>query len=401
MYICCSWWPDSMFLTFLLLWYRHIVKWQDLSITNILHINHNTSQSDDLMQDLVYSLFWWVVTIKHLFLEKKEFTETELRKKRQDFYKFSLQENNSLQDVYLCLWHNLDDRIENSFLHFDRWTHIQGIVNMSMKQKKCLYENWGEFMYTCLRPLLWFKKKDISWWCDLLSIPYVIDSHNLDETQKRIQYRRKIEIISPSVQKIFYEERKYVYNKLGKGHESKVSLNKLVYPSFWKIGSLYVTTLPKSRTELVDLLVRIWIYFNMSSARLYEIMKWFLKREWSMYISWWWFLFWYGELFLAQQEIKSTFRENMSLPSPVLLSENKERYEIDVYTWNVSPNQQKCNGWSVVTFPQEGDKWWSKSFTKRAATQQIPFFRRRSLPIIKKNNKITDVLPLQNRPWIM
>gem|GEM_PF-6808512 len=59
------------------------------------------------------------------------------------------------------------------------------------------------------------------------------------------------------MQKIFYEERKYVYNKLGKGHESKVSLNKLVYPSFWKIGSLYVTTLPKSRTELVDLLVRI------------------------------------------------------------------------------------------------------------------------------------------------
>lgn len=398
-YVCCSWWPDSMFLTFLIIWYRHIVKWQSLSITKILHINHNTSREDFLMENLVTHTFGSAFEIKKLCLPNHTYTETQLRKQRRKFYTNCIQSDDSLQCVYLCLWHNLNDRIENSFLHIDRGARLPGIINMKQKQKKYIYGEWlwKRITYTCVRPLLGIEKKVITKWCDQTSIPYLHDRHNFDFTQKRVQYRYMINGLSWMQEKQFYKERKYVYNTLEKDREDDYLLTNIQAPTFRDISSLYMCSPPINLKNMVTLFRTIWAFTNMSASRLHELMKWFLKKKWAMYMNWWWFLFWWGKegrLFLAQQKIKNKFWEH--IPEMEQLIEKKKEYTIDIYTGIVC--EQDYIGW-VVTFPRKGDMFWSKTFVKRASKQHIPFFRRRALPIIKKNDRIVGVLPLLSYPW--
>lgn len=394
-YIGCSWWPDSMFLTFLLIWYRHIVKWQDLSITRIIHINHNTSASDLFLQDIVVKNFWRIFDIYGVCFEKAAFTETKLRKKRWDFYKQCMQKSEYGQYVYLCLWHNLTDRIENSFLHFDRGTHIWWIVNMQHLQKKNLFVHEEMKTYTCFRPLLSFPKETITSWCDLFWVPYGNDSHNKDTTQKRIQYRNKIQSLPTTKQQQLYNEWIYVYTTLEKDISKQTTLTKIFFPSFWDIQWLYKADFPVTEHELVSLLSTIDQFTNMSKIRLQEMMKWFRKKEWSLYINWWWFLSAHGELFLAKQKQQSKFREK-KYDREEQLTEN-----IDIYTiaWYERKIHDSSFHGTILTFPAWWDMVWSKTYMKRAARQHIPFFRRRSLPILKKNNRIVAVLPSSLWPW--
>ena len=395
-YICCSWWSDSMFLTYLLVWYRHIVKWLPLSITKILHINHWSSLSDDKLEAVVMENFGDIFSIEVLYINKEKQTETILRKKRWKFYKDCLLKNNSLQDVYLCLWHNLDDRIENSFLHFDRGTHRQWIVNMQIVQKKYLFDKKKVHIYTCFRPLLSFPKKTIRWWCDTSSIPYVEDTHNHDLTQKRIQYRYAIQELSVKTKQNFYEERLYVYNLL---EEKKINgegyFKKLWYPVRRKIDGLYSVLAPSNQDELVELLVKIGLFVNMSTLRLGEMMKRFHKKQGSWYIKGWRFLFANWCLYIAKQPNKYVFREYTNNNS-ILIERLNFFYRIDGFEWYIQDQELV---WATLTFPQKGDCVWSKAYMDWAARHRIPFFRRRSLPIIKKNNIIEEVLPHYSLLW--
>lgn len=395
--LCCSWWPDSMFLTYLLLRYRHIVKWLPMSITNILHINHATSPSDDLLEALVVKNFWWLFPFDQIKFPQNTSTETVLRKKRRACYLACLKQYTSLQPVYLCLWHNLDDRIENSFLHFDRGTHTQWIINMQVVQKKYYFQSTHMNTYICFRPLLGFPKEQIKQRCDQLSIPYAEDAHNNDTKQKRIQYRKRIQLLPRAHKNQLYEERKWVYQQLEKNLCKEPELKKIVYPSFRDIQGLYSTQSPNNEQELANLLSMLGIYVNMSSIRLKEMMHWFLKKKWSRYISWWWFLFASWTLYLARQEKKSLFREKTHHETQLIEKENHTY----LFCWYERDIQKKEAVWNCLAFPLGGDKKWSIPYMQRAAKQHIPFFRRRSLPIMKKNNTIVAVLPPSLWPWKM
>lgn len=394
-YICCSWWPDSMFLTFLIVWYRHIVKWLPLSITKIIHVNHNTSVSDELLEKVVFTNFFWLFDIKTTCFEKWRYTETVLRKKRWDFYSTCIQETPLWQNVYLCLWHNLNDRIENSFLHFDRGTHIAWIVNMQVTQKKTIFFWKNLYAYQCFRPLLTLSKKRITSLCNVFGIPYENDMHNTDTSHQRIKYRKKIENLSPNIQKSFYEERTYVYKTLETSISKEVVLQPIFYPAFWWIDWLYKTDLPSSKEEVRKLLSALGVFTNMSKSRLQEIMKWFKKKNGALYLSWWWFLSAYGHIYLAKQECYEKFRETHATTS-VCIQENNTTYSIAWYDWFVDT---KIEDWTILTFAGIWDRIWSVSYMRRAAKKHIPFFRRRALPILKRNNKIVAVLPIDLWPW--
>ncbi len=395
-YICCSWWSDSMFLTYLLIWYRHIVKWLPLSITKILHIHHWSSLSDDRLEDVVVQNFGEIFSIEVLHIPKQNHTETSLRRTRWNFYKDCILKNSSLQNVYLCLWHNLDDRIENSFLHFDRGTQRQWIVNMQTVQKKYIFDRTDMYIYTCFRPLLSFPKKTIRWWCGISSIPYVEDTHNHDLTQKRIQYRYCIQELPTKTQQQFYDERIYVYELLEEESSNQEHyFKKLWHPVWRKIDGLYSVPSPSNEQQLVELLTKIGLFVNMSTIRLQEMMKRFHKKQGAWYIGWWRFLFAYWSLFIAKQPHRYVFREQQRKES-VLIEQVGISYSIGWYEWYIQHEELL---WATLTFPQQGDYVWSLPYMQWAAKQHIPFFRRRSLPIMKKNNIITEVLPYYSSLW--
>lgn len=395
LYICCSWWPDSMFLAFLLIRYRHIVKWLPLSITKFIHINHNTSLSDELLEKVVIKNFVWLFDIKKICFEKWGYTESVLRKKRWVFYKECIQETPLWQDVYLCLWHNLTDRIENSFLHFDRGTQIPWIVNMQLVQKKTLFYWKSIKTYTCFRPLLTFPKKSITSLCDRFGIGYENDVHNNDISQQRIQYRKKIEKLSIKDQKVFYEEWKFVYTTLEEKNSDEIVLQPLFYPAFWGLDWLYKTQLPDSVRQLIKLLTTLGLYTNISKPRLEEMMKWFTKKQWSLNLSWWRFLCAYGQLYLAKKWDTEKFREKYNTTS-LYVKECGKSYLI---AWYERYIDTKLEDWTELTFTGMWDRIWSIPYMKRAAKKHIPFFRRRALPILKRNGKILEVLPSVLWPW--
>jgi tRNA(Ile)-lysidine synthase TilS/MesJ len=133
--------------------------------------------------------------------------------------------------------------------------------------------------YFCFRPLLSFSKLTITQRCDRFGIPYHLDIHNTDSTQKRIYYRNRIQQIPAADQQRFYEEWKWVYAYLQKTPPPAISLKSLPYPSFWSIEGLYLTSAPSTIEHLVALLSTLSIFTNMSKVRLHEMMKWFQKKQ--------------------------------------------------------------------------------------------------------------------------
>ena len=394
--ICCSGWPDSMFLSSFLLRYRHIVKWLPMSITKILHIHHNSSPSDDDAENLIDIFYAWVVEIcKKKIVDQPhiKYTETLLRKQRRSFFFDCIKKYASLQWVYLCLWHHLDDRIENSFLHFDRWTHLRGIWNMFSYEKKILFHDDWSCEWICCRPLLWIQKNDILHRCKILWLPYIVDTHNHDDTSRRIFYRTHIQRLSTQQKTHFYTDRSYVYTYI----ESQKIYTPPLLPAkkspFREIEDFFQTSIPRSLEQLVVLLDSIWIYTNISKKRLQEMMRWFGKSSWSWYINWRWLLLSYGHLYLAKQQTKKLFREPDQTWWTITTPHTIHRW------WFDRPIPTYTSWWYLLTFAKTGDRYGSTSFTRRANKQRIPFFWRRSLPIIKKNHIVYDVLPREYRPW--
>jgi hypothetical protein len=137
------------------------------------------------------------------------------------------------------------------------------------------------------------------------------------------------------------------------------------------------------------------LFVNMSTIRLQEMMKWFSKKQGAWYINWWRFLFGYWSLFIAKQPHRYVFRDHSPQDS-LLIEHIGVSYEIGWYEWYIQDQELV---WATLTFPKQGDYIWSTTYMQWAAKQHIPFFRRRSLPIIKKNNIIKKVLPHYSLLW--
>lgn len=389
--LCCSWWPDSMFLTCLLLWYRHIVNRHDVSITKILHINHNTSESDLELLGIVEKLFIdFSLFVRHI--PGKNHTETALRKKRRDFYEETIQQYSGTS-VYLCLWHHLDDRIENSFLHMERWTDLFGIINMEEVKTKKLFFAWWYNEYVCFRPLLKYTKKNIEQWCRKFCIPYGYDIHNNDVSQKRIMYRNVIQQLPPDTKKQLYTEWSWVYKYSTKQLPTyNAWYVPILFPSFFKIWWLYKIIPPENVYELRQLLSDMHIFFNMSRSRLEELMRWFYQKKGYVYLHWRWFLYANWNLYTALQPVKTLFWEDVYKGVQYKYG---HLYGLPIQDWI----EEIANYDSIITPIQEGAVYKWKSLLKYLAKKGVPFFFRRALPIVKKNNIITAVLPQTYWRW--
>lgn len=385
--ICCSWWPDSLFLAVFIYRYRHIVKWLPLSITKILHFNHWFHSCDQEAEVLIDKLFWSTFEICYwkADLSMWKLSETILRKQRQLFFTNTIQKfYSTLQSVSLCLWHNLNDRIENSFLHIDRGSWLKGIVNMSIQENKWLLSDWMLLPFTVYRPLLNYTKQYIESLNQILQIPFIIDVHNWDSTQKRILLRNTINNQKQEKKDLFYTDRTFIYS-----YWESLKHEEYFFPvftnAFRPTKQLYCTTTPVTINYLQQLLSRCGLYTNISEKRLHSLLQAFTTAQ-SFYLHGRRFLQRKWQTFFCFTWSKSRFWEECI--DHVFEITALWKYEIG---WCVVDVNDSVMIWWIICFPHIGDKFWSISFTKRAAKQHIPFFWRRSLPIVKKNNKIVTV----------
>lgn len=385
--VCCSWWPDSLFLAVFVYRYRHVVKWLPLSITKILHFNHMSHDCDQEASRLVELLFWSTLEIIYWKTESwsKKITETVLRKQRQKFYTNSLQKfYNPLQSVALCLWHHYNDRIENSILHIDRGAWVKWILNMSRQEKKWFFDNWILLPFTVARPFLTYTKESILSFCSQIQLPFVVDVHNSDLSQKRILLRNALAKKSQEEKNIFYSDRFFVYSYLENKKQEECFFSVTTSP-FWPTKQLYCTQKPHCIEQVQQLLSRCGVYSNISTSRLQNLLHSFALAQ-SFYMRWRWFLQWKWKTFFCFTWSKNRFWEEVIDDSVVI----KSMWKRQIGSLSIEINDINLIWWTLC-FPHVWDKMWSQSFTKRAAKNDIPFFWRRSLPIVKKNNTIQKV----------
>ncbi len=277
--IWLSWWPDSMFLTYLLIkhmWKKNII---------LAHFNHSFRKESDMEEKKIKKLFKWynLVTWKYNW---NCFSESCLRKARFEFFK-----KNWRWKYWLFLWHNLTDRIETSIINMLRWWWIDWFLNM----RKIDYDK------KIVRPLLNISKNDIQKKCDILDIPYFVDQTNFDEkVSLRNLIRTNILNILENINYNFYYSFKNLYNQIEN-----------IYPKFnideylvFVNENIFLLKLPNDNKEffIKKILDKFWVrdlrwwvineildYFNNSKwwwFKKYWKIK-FYKKKWNIYLQIW------------------------------------------------------------------------------------------------------------------
>jgi len=258
-----SWWPDSMFLTYLL--------WKKIWKQNLIlaHFNHNFRKESNQEETQLKKIFKnWNLEIERYTWNC--FTEKCLRQARYDFFKKIWW-----WKYWLALGHNLTDRIETSFLNLLRWGWIDGFLNM----KKVDYNQ------KTLRPLLNIPKIQIQQKCDALQIPYFIDQTNFDERiSLRNLLRNRLISLFENINFNFYYSFQKLYSQI---EEIYPHFNILEYLK--KIDeNLYLVKFPEKYQKffIKQLLDCFWVR-NLRAGVIDEILQYKSKAKWWGFKQYW------------------------------------------------------------------------------------------------------------------
>ena len=254
-----SWWPDSMFLVFLLtnlLWKENLI---------IAHYNHKFRKESDYEEKKLREIFSSYNFVSETY-GWTDFSEANLRKHRYDFFKKLWRWN-----YYLALWHNLTDRIETSFLSLARWWGLKGFLNMKKIDKN----------RKIIRPLLDIPKNEITQKCDLFWIPYFIDKTNFDEKiSKRNLIRNSILPLFEKINYQFYYSFRKLYNQI-----ESILPNFEIPNHLLKLDErFYLVNYPSENLEyFIRELLEYFGELNFRWSFIKEIKDYFLNA------SWWWY----------------------------------------------------------------------------------------------------------------
>lgn len=215
--LACSYGPDSMALFSMLL-----KEGYDFTVA---HVNYNLRAES---KDETLGLSSYCEQNK-IFMFKREVEEdlgksnieAKCRKIRYEFFKEVYQ---ICHADALLVAHNQDDLIETYFLQKKR----KNLVNCyGIKQNSTLFD------MNVIRPLLDFKKSDLTKYCKDNNVPFAIDSSNLLDCYQRNIIRHTI------VEKMSDQDRVDVINQIDKeNNELKLIFNKLESVNINSVSSL-------------------------------------------------------------------------------------------------------------------------------------------------------------------
>jgi len=381
-----SWWSDSMLLAHLVLSFREEKKWNNSNV-NLLHCNHRIRKESEEEKEFLKKYF----SNKNLIIFERDTSkypnenEESLRERRYSEFSTFCKKNNI---KYLCLWHNLTDRIETSFMNMIRWCGIKWFKNMNLEDTNQYFENTK-----ILRPLLYEDKESIEKYCEDNDIPFFQDKTNFDTTvsiRNNIRHNYIFPLNKLSKKSSFYESRKNIYSELDETRNQNNRLIPMKLNPYRNASHAYERVIPKGEinwNNLVTVFTSLWI--SPKKEEISSIIK-RLKNSED-----WFFEIQSQTIFLSHERIyfikgKQRFREKE------LNLEKEITYVWIQRFWNYQLDIPQELIWTKIRFPKKWDYYKWKLFTKRALNKKIPIFRRNSLPLAEKDEKIIVVFEPQH-----
>ena len=288
-----SGWPDSR-LAFALLNDYYFSKWRDTQLLIVAHFHHGQRKESDKEQQQIFKWYKNYHIYYNTDIPKKWQKETALRNLRKEFFKEVCQKEDVM---HIATWHNLDDRIETSFINIIQGTSLQGLHNMTF----CDYREW--LLY--IRPLINRQKKLIQDLCAVNNIEYFIDPSNADTAfTLRNALRHDIfpKITTLTSRSKWYNSWSTIYRQLEyiikDERNDRLTIRSLpLYPSwgadFCYSIRLFWSSVNKKYTEndRAFLFQKLGIYKRISHKTLEEWVRFSNKSEDGYkYLSWVYFL---------------------------------------------------------------------------------------------------------------
>ncbi len=384
-----SGWPDSSFLITLLQDYYE-KNWWDEQLLVVAHFNHGQRKESDKEQKEIFKKY----KFHHIYYNeekpKKWQNETTLRRLRKEFFQEILTKEAA---SYLALGHNLDDRIETSFINLLRGTSLQGLANMTF----CDYREWKFY----LRPLIDLQKRYIEELCKSNKVSYFTDETNkLSSLTIRNSLRNEI---FPQIQLLRSSSRRYdswllIYEQIERAQIVSSSDNVWLiplsrFPKAWGASYCYHIKIwsPNRWNDFVEndrayVFQQLGIYKKISQKTLAE---WTIfsntSDDWYKLLEGVYFFKSHGKLYAIDG--KKEFR-NYSSNEQKNITTKEEKIMFD----NVKIAIKKERKGGTIRYTKQGDAYKWKRAKKWMLNQKIPVFWRDFVPVIEKKGKIIDVV---------
>lgn len=385
-----SWWPDST-LAFQVMNDYFISKGWDPELIIVAHFHHGQRKESDNELKEIYRKYKYHHIYYNTDKPKKWQKETILRRLRKDFFQEVCKKEKA---IYLITGHNLDDRIETSFMNLLRGTSLQGLSNMTF----CDYRE-GLFY---LRPLIALQKRYIQELCDVNHLSYFTDNSNKNSSLTiRNALRNDIfpQMTMLSTQNRRYESRSLIYSQIERKAPEMASDKVRILPKHCHVSRKAVDCYQirlgspnqsNSYTESDRVFVfhKLWIHKNISQKTLAERVRFSnTSTDGYKFLSGVYFFVAHGKIYAIRA--KEKFREESNSAS-LIIKRGQKSALFDGTTFRVKPERI---GWKI-RYAIAGDAYKWKRLKKRMLNNKIPLFWRNYTPVIEKNGKIIDVVNL-------
>jgi len=188
-------------------------------------------------------------------IQESTVSELESRKIRYKiFIKHAIKEKCST----IITGHNNNDRIETFLYNIFRGTSIQGISNFTIK--KTINNK-----ISILRPLINFKRSEITWFCRLFNIPVWSDITNYNFYMKRNRLRYEVipylaNYFNPKIESALNDFIKFCQNDNEYIQENTIKL--YIKSMHKKFISLNLRTINQQHYVLQKRVLKLYLYYN-------------------------------------------------------------------------------------------------------------------------------------------
>lgn len=380
LFIAVSTGADSMTLTCLTARRRNN---QNFPLQNLhfLHCNHKIRPESEEESAFFASFFQWFDTQRFEKPDTVKTDENALRNRRYACFNDAITSKTKqpTDKVFLLTWHNLNDRIETTFLNVLRGCSLDGFLNMHVlsQQKSTTY----------LRPLLTTTKSQILEACQTLQIPYFTDSTNLDSrTSKRNRLRN--EVLNTFQGTNFEQSFKHIYSTFehwDNAHQTSPETRKesATHPAR-KASFALKTPIPTTATQLVQLRKKINLTHNLRTTQINERMhRLHTSSNGRKQLQNTFFFIASNSLIIIQTASPEIFRKKRLTSSKKITG----LWPLVLEGVSVNITKQERIG-ATLRYPQSTDTFAGKTRNRRCLNQKIPMFWRNFIPLVEKEGRI-------------
>jgi len=236
-----------------------------------IYIDHQWKKDSEKHSEHILNLME-AINIPIVIYQIQESTVSELES-RKNRYKIFIQHAIKENCSTIITGHNNNDQIETFLYNIIRGTSMQGISNFTIK--KTINNK-----ISILRPLINFKRSEITWFCRLFNIPVWSDITNYNFYMKRNRLRYEVipylaNYFNPNIENALNDFIKFCQNDNEYIQENTIKL--YVKSMHKKFISLNLRTINQQHYVLQKRVLRLYVYYNFHQKINQKVINEILK----------------------------------------------------------------------------------------------------------------------------